>query len=281
MPPSNPGPRIKAEAGQYQPTGSPSIGYPISQIPQLPPGTMNAVAQQRAAQALQQQYGSRAAAQVNQLQQSSNQRQQSGLPTPQFQEAEDRKPALPNFSPPAPQSRTPLQSAQHDGGNDSLAEWKAEVARRRGMAVTSGTGDRLFHEYMLQKQQQIEGGGLMVPLHERHMPSAGAKRRVDALFGTDEEQQPRRVISPPGSLLKVQGDAPGDEDDDEKDLDEDAINSDLDDPEDNGDHLEDETVEQVMLCTYDKVQRVKNKWKCTLKDGILRVANKEYVEKAG
>jgi len=244
---------------------------------------MNAVAQQRAAQALQQQYGPRAAAQINQLQQSSSQRQQSGLSHPQNQDVDDRKPALPNFSPPAPQSRTPLQSAQHDGGNDSLAEWKAEVARRRALAETSPRADRLFHEHMLQRQQQIEGGGLMLPLHERRIPSAGVKRRVDALFGTDkeeEEEHPRRLtLAPtPSSLRNAQGDAQadGDEDEDEKEIvDEDAINSDLDDPEDTGVNPEDETVEQVMLCTYDKVQRVKNKWKCILKDGILRVANKE------
>jgi transcription initiation factor TFIIA large subunit len=238
---------------------------------------MNVVAQQRAAQALQQQYGPRAAAQINQLQQSSSQRQQSGLPSPQYQDTEDRKPALSNFSPPAPQSHTPLQSAQHDGGNESLAKWKAEVARQRAMAIEGpGNGERLFHEHMLQRQQQIEGGGLLIPLHERYTPSAGTKRRVEALFGTNEEPcPPRPCPPPPSSLPKAQGDAKGDDDDDEKGLDEDAINSDLDDPDDTGGDPEDETVEQVMLCTYDKVQRVKNKWKCTLKDGILRVANNE------
>jgi transcription initiation factor TFIIA large subunit len=276
MPPSNQGARIKAEAAQYQPPGNPSMGYPVTQMPQLPPGTLNAVAQQRAAQALQQQYGPRAAAQINQLQQSSSQRQQAGLSHPQSHDVEDRKSVLPNFSPPAPQSRTPLQSAQHDGGNDSLAEWKAEVARRRALAAIQPQGDRLFHEHMLQRQQQIEGGGLMLPIDERRMPSAGLKRRVDALFDTDEEQHPRRLtLAPPSSLGKAQGDAQGGDDDDEKEIDEDAINSDLDDPEDTGGNPEDETVEQVMLCTYDKVQRVKNKWKCVLKDGILRVANKE------
>lgn len=277
--PSNQGPRVKAEAAQHHPVSSPSMGYPMpqmSQMPQLPPGAMNAVAQQRAAQALQQQYGNRATAQINQLQQSSNQRQQSGLPNPQYHDIDDRKPAVPNFPSSIPQPRAPLQSAQHDGGNDSLAEWKAEVARRRAMVQAPGSSDRLFHEHMLQRQQQIEGGGLMIPLDERHMPSIGTKRRVDALFGTDEEQHvPRAPPPPPCSLPKAQGDAPGDDDDDEKELDEDAINSDLDDPEDNGADPEDETIEQVMLCTYDKVQRVKNKWKCTLKDGILRVANKE------
>jgi transcription initiation factor TFIIA large subunit len=254
------------------------MGYPVTQMPQQPPGMMNAVAQQRAAQQLHQQYGGRAAAQINQLQQSSSQRQPSGLSHPQGQDVGDRKSALPNFSPPAPQSRTPLQSAQHDGGNDSLAEWKAELARQRALAETSSQGDRLFHERMLQRQQQIEGGGLMLPLDERHIPSAGLKRRVDALFDIDEEEHPRRLtLAPTSSLRNAQGDAQadGDEDDEKEVVDEDAINSDLDDPEDTGGNPEDETVEQVMLCTYDKVQRVKNKWKCILKDGILRVANKE------
>jgi transcription initiation factor TFIIA large subunit len=236
---------------------------------------MNSVAQQRAAQALQQQYGPRAAAQINQLQQSSGQRQQSGLPNPQYADSEDRKP-LPNFSPAVPQSRAPLQSAQHDGGNDSLDEWKAEISRRRsGTKRFAAKAERIFHEHMLQKQQEIEGGGLMVPLEERYIPSPRSKLRVEAIFGPPEGAEQQQGSSQPSSLPKAQRDAAGDDDDDDKDLDEDAINSDLDDPDDAGGDPEDETVEQVMLCTYDKVQRVKNKWKCTLKDGILRVSNKE------
>lgn len=253
------------------------MAYPMSQMPQPSSGTMNAVAQQRAAQALQQQYGPLAASQINQLQQSSNPRQQSGLPNPQYPDGDAGKQGLSHFSPPPPQSRTPLQSAQQDGAQDSLAEWKAEVSRRRALAEeTSAGGGRPFHEHMLQKQQQIEGGGLMLPLDKRYMPSAGTKRSVEAILSMDEEAHTRRMPAPvPSSLFKAQGDAQGDDDGDEKELDEDAINSDLDDPDDAGGDPEDETVEQVMLCTYDKVQRVKNKWKCTLKDGILRVANKE------
>ena len=65
-------------------------------------------------------------------------------------------------------------------------------------------------------------------------------------------------------------DGEGDEDD------EDAINSDLDSSGDEA-GKEDEEEEEIdsMLCTYDKVQRVKNKWKCTLKDGILLANGKE------
>ncbi|KAI9822845.1 MAG: transcription factor IIA subunit alpha [Phylliscum demangeonii] len=61
--------------------------------------------------------------------------------------------------------------------------------------------------------------------------------------------------------------------------DEDAINSDLDDPDDGADEngADDDTMLQIMLCMYDKVQRTKNKWKCTLKDGVLTVGGREYV----
>ncbi|KAG9014456.1 hypothetical protein FRB95_007140 [Tulasnella sp. JGI-2019a] len=33
----------------------------------------------------------------------------------------------------------------------------------------------------------------------------------------------------------------------------------------------------IVYCTYDKVQRVKNKWKCVLKDGIVSVNGKDYL----
>jgi transcription initiation factor TFIIA large subunit len=59
--------------------------------------------------------------------------------------------------------------------------------------------------------------------------------------------------------------------------DEDAINSDLDSSSDEAGNNADEEDEEIdhVLCTYDKVQRVKNKWKCTLKDGIMSANGKE------
>ncbi|KAG9018169.1 hypothetical protein FRB90_012013 [Tulasnella sp. 427] len=33
----------------------------------------------------------------------------------------------------------------------------------------------------------------------------------------------------------------------------------------------------IVYCTYDKVQRVKTKWKCVLKDGIVSVGGKDYL----
>lgn len=60
----------------------------------------------------------------------------------------------------------------------------------------------------------------------------------------------------------------------------DDINSDLDDSEEDQDTFsDDEELENgmIMLCLYDKVQRVKNKWKYVLKDGIANINGKDYV----
>lgn len=62
--------------------------------------------------------------------------------------------------------------------------------------------------------------------------------------------------------------------------DSDGINSDLDDSdEDHDSYAEDDDLENgmIMLCLYDKVQRVKNKWKYVLKDGIANINGKDYL----
>ncbi len=33
----------------------------------------------------------------------------------------------------------------------------------------------------------------------------------------------------------------------------------------------------MVLCLYDKVQRVKNKWKCVLKDGVASIDGRDYL----
>lgn len=58
----------------------------------------------------------------------------------------------------------------------------------------------------------------------------------------------------------------------------DQINLDLDDSEDDlksGDE-NDNMDENYIICLYDKVQRVKNKWKFNLKDGIASINGKDY-----
>ncbi|KAI0233337.1 transcription factor IIA subunit alpha [Massospora cicadina] len=60
--------------------------------------------------------------------------------------------------------------------------------------------------------------------------------------------------------------------------DEDAINSDLDDSDEGeADDAEKDGVEHIILCQYDKVSRTKNRWRCSLKDGIILVNGKDYL----
>lgn len=251
------GPRIKTEPGSGQipmPQMTPQMAS------QMPPHGMNPQsARDRAATALQQRYGAAAATSVSQMQAQA----QAGQGYPQMHpNAHGQMPHIKQ------EHGYPPMGGQTDGGDGSLAEWKAEVARRRA-AAESGDGDRMLREHLKQRMSTFEGGGFMRPLAE-HESSAKIARR--AAISASIEQDTEASASAPRMPGQVDGG-----DDEVKEEDEDAINSDLDDPDDlvADDHDADESEGQVMLCTYDKVQRVKNKWKCTLKDGILTSGGKE------
>lgn len=227
-------------------------------------------ARDRAAMNLHQTYGPRAGPQIAQLQ--SNQSRvpaqpQATSPTNYIKQEEPQSfPGVQDWSSINP----PLNSSQNDGASDARDEWNAEFSSRKALSATHGAeADRLMHDHFIMSQQSLEAGGLLTSLEARPAPRRTAIRRAEVLTGGSSSS-----ASAPPSITRAQGDAAGDDDDDVDD--EDAINSDLDDPDDlaaadeNG-----EETDQVMLCTYDKVQRVKNKWKCVLKDGILRVDGNE------
>ncbi|OAQ66954.1 transcription factor IIA, alpha/beta subunit [Pochonia chlamydosporia 170] len=198
------------------------------------------VAASRAAQQLQAQYGIRAAGSINAIQ--GQQQQQQGQQ-------------------PAAGSST-LSNGQTDGPGDDEEDYEGILMQRNAEGTLNELGrveiDRMLHSQMAARAKAMEGGGLMLPLKEatQHTVTSRSSRKGKGVAGYDG----------------------GDDDDDEID-DEDAINSDLDDPEDENDddEVDDEGLGHIMLCMYDKVQRVKNKWKCTLKDGVLTVNGKEYV----
>lgn len=56
--------------------------------------------------------------------------------------------------------------------------------------------------------------------------------------------------------------------------DDDNLNSDLDESESEEDEAE---TDNLILCQYEKVSRIKNKWKCVLKDGVINVNGKDYL----
>jgi transcription initiation factor TFIIA large subunit len=254
------GPRIKTEPGHNGQPGMPQLTNQMP--PQMPPHGMNAQsARDRAASALQQKYGAAAANSVSQMQAQA----QAGQGYPQMHpNAHGQMPHIKQ------EHGYPPMGGQTDGGDDPMMDWKAEVARRRA-AAESGEGDRILREHIKQRMSQYEAGGLMRPLTE-HESSAKIARRA-AISSSLSQNTAEGSSSVPRMAGQVDG-----ADGELKEEDEDAINSDLDDPDDlvADDHDQDESEGQVMLCTYDKVQRVKNKWKCTLKDGILTSGGKEY-----
>ncbi|CAE6459326.1 unnamed protein product [Rhizoctonia solani] len=95
------------------------------------------------------------------------------------------------------------------------------------------------------------------------MPEAGPSR-ISQVDGSSDDDPP----SPP---LQTLDDGRGTEE----------IGSDLDDSDDSdADDVENEGAGEAgdyVFCTYDKVQRVKNKWKCVLKDGMIHVNGKDYL----
>lgn len=144
---------------------------------------------------------------------------------------------------PASGQQNNFQQSQVDGAGD---EFEGVLVRRDENGETSELGrmdiDRMLHEQMAVKAKQMEGGGLMLPLKKATKSKSIAKKTgLDGPSGFD---------------------GPDDDIKREEEIDEDAINSDLDDPNevDIEDEDDDENMDQVMLCMYDKVQRVKNKW---------------------
>jgi len=136
-----------------------------------------------------------------------------------------------------------LPKAQHDGAADGF-EGVLLQHGPDGRPVEMGRVeiDKVIHAQMAARAREMEGGGLMVPLKEVKRRAGNASKK-----GT------------PGGPSQMDG---PDDEDAKVELDEDAINSDLDDPDEPRDEDEDDddSMGHMMLCMYDKVQRVKNKW---------------------
>ena len=283
------GVRIKTEPG-YEP--------PNYQTNGLPPNYGNTVAQQRAAQNLQQKFGAGANVQISQLQAQAAMGTPGGQPqrspmniqlhpqmTTEQQRQEQaelkRRQAQQYQNHQQAQQRPIINNAQTDGADD----WEGYVAQRRLDASKSPErtleADLTIRQQVEQMNRSMEGGGLMMPLAEQPKLSQIKKRKM---LGSEASRSNRY---PAPGVPQFDGTNDDDNDEDDKtgikdelfgdDDDDDAINSDLDDPDDN--IIEEEPAEgqpaQIMLCTYDKVARVKNKWKCTLKDGVLTTGGKE------
>ncbi|KAK6522627.1 transcription factor IIA subunit alpha [Arthrobotrys megalospora] len=163
---------------------------------------------------------------------------------------------------------------QTDGPDDGPT--RQEVDEHIRQIVLEGEQIRTYEDAIAEalRQFNIQSDVMQVrPLKKKNKrKAAGTLQTVDA--ESISSPIPDAVAGPSGASV-----APKLSQTDGPELDEDAINSDLDDTDDEpvDDEDDGEGIPQIMLCMYDKVQRTKNKWKCWLRNGVLTVNGKEYV----
>ncbi|KAF8893451.1 transcription factor IIA, alpha/beta subunit [Infundibulicybe gibba] len=174
-------------------------------------------------------------------------------------------PPLPG--PPMMNGTRPPQPPQHPGGQTSVISFSrhpapaqpasqpqaASAAARPFAPPTAATG---------QPQQpripQVDG------------PSSSS--------GDEDSPSPPPTFAPRASHPSLPQPTAATQNDSQRD--EEAINSDLDDSDTEGEDGDEEGAAgetDIVFCTYDKVARVKNKWKCILKDGMIHVNGRDYL----
>lgn len=120
------------------------------------------------------------------------------------------------------------------------------------------------------KDEYDDNGGLM-------LPTVGQTDGPNNFELTIETIDGKKLLK---KLVQVDGELGlSDGEDDNLFNDSDDINSDLDDEldTDKSDDEDNDLDGHIMLCLYDKVQRIKNKWKCSLKEGVASINGKDYV----
>ncbi|XP_030839707.1 transcription initiation factor IIA subunit 1 isoform X2 [Strongylocentrotus purpuratus] len=168
----------------------------------------------------------------------------------------------------------------------------------------AGGATQTFPAYQIQTQQQQGGVVGYPPIIIQ--PGAQSNAQQSRIMTT-----PQGVVLPQGTIrVQSSGDQPSivqvdgandssdddddefdDDDDDDKDDDDDdddkenddAAGEDEEDPLNSADDVSDEDPadlfesENVVVCQYDKINRNRNKWKFTLKHGIMNLKGKDYV----
>ena len=254
---------MKPEPGfvQAEPSIKQEPGLPPVLAAYNPANGARPTAAQRAALALESQYGQRAAASINaihsgmssQINPAGQQPQQGPRPgqapqplNPQQQYRQGVAAAMQQRlqQVPHPGAVNGVPAAQLDGSSDGTdgASLQPSVDSDLPPMTSRAQIDEHLHAQIAARAKEMEGGGLMLPLKE-------------ATKGRSCLKKPRSADAP-AQFDGLDDDIKSEEDD------EDAINSDLDDPDEGGDEDEDddESMGHMMLCMYDKVQRVKNKW---------------------
>jgi hypothetical protein len=148
------------------------------------------------------------------------------------------------------------------------------AAMLAGLAASGGAGLPSNVPRPGDKTMQQIDAELVRRLHAKRRASQqdeeGMQQMQEASRLQQQQLSEKEVERQERKKRRVENGRPFDDPDDE-------INSDLDDTEDEDDDNEQDDDNSLILCLYEKVTRTKNKWKCTLKDGVMTVNGKDML----
>ncbi|KAJ4490889.1 transcription factor IIA alpha/beta subunit [Lentinula aciculospora] len=169
------------------------------------------------------------------------------------------------------------------GGQTSILSFPPGPPPVQAMSA-NGAGVPLGRPYVPQTSvSSVPGAAMSAPsaASASNSGGGGSAGRIPQLDGPSEDESDEDSQTPPPYAPRsMHPSLPQPQASTSASADSEAINSDLDDS-DTGDEEEadDGAVGEtdIVFCTYDKVARVKNKWKCILKDGMIHVNGKDYL----
>jgi len=168
---------------------------------------------------------------------------------------------LPNFLFPSLPPLPPIQSfptSTFTPQSTSLSDLLTQLQQSQS---TTGHPFQLPPLTILNRTPHMELSGKPQPFMPPPNPSWTESPTVER-----QKKKPRKNI---GQFDGGDDEKLSDEDDEQHD--EDELDSSLDDDD------EEPKTEHIILCQFEKIARIKNKRKCTLKDGIMRLNGRDYL----
>ncbi|KAJ8325563.1 transcription factor IIA subunit alpha [Batrachochytrium dendrobatidis] len=163
-------------------------------------------------------------------------------------------------------------------GNSSLADIKLKSSHLDNEEPHLLPSSSLAHAVSLPNLA-TQSNPLSLASNNSSTRTNPTRSQVRAILARAARQYRRQRDKSIGKISQLDGN--DDDDDDDDDADEPAggadtsdIGSELDDDDSEDEYAE---VDHLVLCQFEKVQRVKNKWKCVLKDGVVNVNGKDYL----
>lgn len=167
---------------------------------------------------------------------------------------------------------------QQDGAGDATSEvFEIEVSGGSTSLgghgiVTSANKEMLAHAARsCSKIPQLDGP---IPDPYEDVISTPNIYNYQAVFNEDYNiaNTPAPNDVPASTPAVVAQNDVGEDDDDEP-----PLNENDDDDFDDVDQVEEQNTQHLVLAQFDKVTRTKSRWKCTLKDGIMHINNKDIL----